>query len=160
MTTAIQPDLFRALLRRHAAGVVVITAPGERPVGFTATSFTSVSLNPPLVSFCLNRASSSWPTMAAAAHVGVHVLTDAQEDLARTFATKGADRFAPPTRWHVGPHGIPVLDDVHAVLLCRVSDRIPAGDHAIVLAELVDGGHTDQATQPLLYHMGRYRRAA
>jgi flavin reductase (DIM6/NTAB) family NADH-FMN oxidoreductase RutF len=160
MTTAIQPDLFRALLRRHAAGVVVITAPGDRPVGFTATSFTSVSLTPPLVSFCLDRASTSWPAVASATHVGVHVLTAAQEDIARTFATKGADRFAPPTRWHQGPYGIPVLDAVHAVLLCRIAERVPAGDHAIVLAELVDGGHTDEATEPLLYHMGRYRRAA
>ena len=160
MTTAIQPDLFRALLRRHAAGVVVITAPGDRPVGFTATSFTSVSLTPPLVSFCLDRASTSWPAVASATHVGVHVLTAAQEDVARTFATKGADRFAPPTRWHRGPHGIPVLDGVHTVLLCRIAERVPAGDHAIVLAELVDGGHTEEATEPLLYHMGRYRRAA
>ena len=160
MTTAIRPDVFRALLRRHAAGVVVITTSGERPAGFTATSFTSVSLNPPLVSFCLDRASSSWAAVSTATHVGVHVLTDAQEDIARTFAAKGVDRFAPPTRWDSGPHGIPILDDVHAVLLCRITDRMPAGDHAIVLAELIDGGHTDNATEPLLYHMGRYRRAA
>jgi flavin reductase (DIM6/NTAB) family NADH-FMN oxidoreductase RutF len=53
-----------------------------------------------------------------------------------------------------------VLEAVHAVLLCRVVDRVPAGDHAIVLAELIDGGHADDATEPLLYHMGRYRRAA
>jgi flavin reductase (DIM6/NTAB) family NADH-FMN oxidoreductase RutF len=160
MTTLIRPDLFRALLRRHAAGVVVITAPGERPAGFTATSFTSVSLDPPLVSFCLDRSSSSWAAVASATHVGVHVLTDAQEDVARTFATKGVDRFAPPIKWGHGPYGIPVLDAVHAVLLCRVADRVPAGDHAIVLAELIDGGHTGDATEPLLYHMGRYRRAA
>lgn len=160
MTAVIQPELFRALLRRHAAGVVVITVPGEHPVGFTVTSFTSVSLRPPLVSFCLDRASSSWPAVAAASYVGVHVLTDTQEALAQTFATKGVDRFAPPTRWHSGPYGVPVLAAVHAVLLCRVVDRVNAGDHAIVLSELVDGDHTGEATEPLLYHNGRYRRAA
>jgi flavin reductase (DIM6/NTAB) family NADH-FMN oxidoreductase RutF len=160
MTTMVRPDLFRALLRRHAAGVVVVTVPGDRPAGFTATSFTSVSLDPPLVSFCLDRSSSSWGAVASATHVGVHVLTDAQEDVARTFATKGLDRFAAPTRWQAGPHGIPVIEAVHALLLCRVIERVPAGDHAIVLAELIDGGHTDDATEPLLYHMGRYRRAA
>lgn len=160
MTLAIQPDLFRALLRRHAAGVVVITAPGERPAGFTATSFTSVSLAPPLVSFCLDRASSSWPAVSVAGHVAVHVLTDEQEHLARTFATRGIDRFAPPTRWRTGPHGVPVLDGVLAVLVCRVAERVPAGDHAIVLAEPVDGAHQSDHGAPLLYHMGRYLHTA
>jgi flavin reductase (DIM6/NTAB) family NADH-FMN oxidoreductase RutF len=158
MTVAIHPDLFRALLRRHAAGVVVITAPGERPAGFTATSFTSVSLDPPLVSFCLDRGSSSWPAVAVADHVAVHVLTDVQETLARTFATRAVDRFAAPTRWHTGPHGVPVLDGVLAVLVCRIVERVPAGDHAIVLAEPVDGEHLADPGAPLLYHMGRYLR--
>jgi flavin reductase (DIM6/NTAB) family NADH-FMN oxidoreductase RutF len=160
MTVAIQPDLFRALLRRHAAGVVVITAPGERPVGFTATSFTSVSLQPPLVSFCLNRASSSWPAVSVAGHVAVHVLTDAQEELARIFATSAIDRFAAPTRWHSGPYEVPVLDGVLAVLVCRVVERVRAGDHAIVLAEPVDGEQLADSGAPLLYHDGRYLRAA
>jgi flavin reductase (DIM6/NTAB) family NADH-FMN oxidoreductase RutF len=160
MTLAIQPDLFRTLLRHHAAGVVVITAPGDRPVGFTATSFTSVSLHPPLVSFCLDRESSSWPAVSVAQHVAVHVLTDAQEDLARTFARRGIDRFAHPTRWRHGPHGVPVLDGVLAALICRVAERVDAGDHTIVLAEPVDGHHADAGGPPLLYHMGRYLRPA
>jgi flavin reductase (DIM6/NTAB) family NADH-FMN oxidoreductase RutF len=157
MTVAIQPDLFRSLLRRHAAGVVVVTAPGARPAGFTATSFTSVSLDPPLVSFCLDRKASSWPAVAMADHVAVHVLTDRQEQVARTFATSGIDRFAPPTRWHTGPHDLPVLDGALAVLFCRIADRVPAGDHAIVLAQPLGGEHHDGADgTPLLYHMGQY----
>ena len=160
MTLAIQPDLFRSLLRRHAAGVVVITAPGARPAGFTATSFTSVSLHPPLVSFCLNRTSSSWPTVETANHVGVHVLTDAQEEVARTFATSGVDRFAAPTRWRSGPHGVPIVDGALAVLVCRIVEKVSAGDHTIVLAEPVEGEYTDRDSAPLVYHMGRYVRAA
>jgi flavin reductase (DIM6/NTAB) family NADH-FMN oxidoreductase RutF len=156
MTLAIQPDLFRSLLRRHAAGVVVITTAEDSPVGFTATSFTSVSLQPPLVSFCLDRRSSSWPAVSVASHVAVHVLTDGQEQLARTFATSGIDRFAAPTRWHTGQHGLPVLDGALAVLVCHVVERIEAGDHAIVLAEPVDGEHLTDDGAPLLYHMGRY----
>ncbi|WP_327005073.1 flavin reductase family protein [Dactylosporangium sp. NBC_01737] len=157
--TAIEPDLFRQLLRRHAAGVVVITATGPHgPAGFTATSFTSVSLHPPLVSFCLDRRSSSWPTVQAAGHVGVHVLADAQEQVARQFATSGIDRFAAPTRWRAGAHDVPVLDGALAVLVCRVVERVHAGDHAIVLAEPVLGEH--QEGLPLLYHMGRYLKAA
>jgi flavin reductase (DIM6/NTAB) family NADH-FMN oxidoreductase RutF len=160
MTIAIEPDLFRAVLRRHAAGVVVITAPGDRPVGFTATSFTSVSLDPPLVSFCLNRGASSWLAVAAASHVAVHVLADHQEELARTFATSGVDRFAEPTRWRAGPFDVPLLDGVQAVLICRIADRVAAGDHAIVLAEPVTAEHVDHDARPLLYHMGRYLKAA
>ena len=156
--TAIEPGLFRALLRRHAAGVVVITAAGPRPAGFTATSFTSVSLDPPLVSFCLDRRSSSWPAVEAAGHVGVHVLADAQEHVARRFATSGIDRFAAPTRWRPGAYDVPVLDGALAVLVCRVVERVHAGDHAIVLAEPVVGEH--QEGLPLLYHDGRYLKAA
>ena len=162
---AIDPDVFRAVLRRHASGVVVITAPGAsnqglKPVGFTATSFTSVSLAPPLVSFCLNRGASSWPAVEVATHVAVHVLADVQEGLARTFATSGVDRFAEPTRWRPGPYGVPVLDGVQAVLICRITDRVAAGDHAIVLAEPLEAVHGVDHAAPLLYHMGRYLRAA
>ena len=164
MGTAIAPDLFRALLRRHAAGVVVVTASGPttdglKPTGFTATSFTSVSLDPPLVSFCLDRGSSSWPAVETATHIGVHLLTSAHADIARTFSTRGIDRFA-PVRWHYGAHGVPVLDDAHATLVCRVAERVRAGDHAIVLAEPVDGGHSAHEAPPLVYHMGQYLRAA
>ncbi|MEV6596313.1 flavin reductase family protein [Actinoplanes sp. NPDC051346] len=145
---------LRGLLRRQASTVTVVTAAGEPPAGFTATSFTSVSLEPPLVSFCLSRDSSSWPTLARASHVAVHLLGADQADLARRFATSGIDRFATPTAWRRGPHGVPVLDAALAWLLCRVTDRIPAGDHAVVLAEPLLGEHGDGA--PLLYHDGRY----
>src|SRR5207302_8363419 len=106
----VDPDLFRTLLRHQASTVTVVTAPGTPPAGFTATSFTSVSLEPPLVSFCLNRSASSWPAVARADHVAVHLLAQGQQDLARRFATSGVDRFAPPTAWRAGPHGVPLLD--------------------------------------------------
>jgi flavin reductase (DIM6/NTAB) family NADH-FMN oxidoreductase RutF len=154
----VDPDRFRVLLRRQAASVAVVTAEGVPPVGFTATSFTSVSLRPPLVSFCLDRSSSSWPTVACAGHVAVHLLGVDQRDIARTFATSGIDRFAAPTRWRPGAHDVPVLDGALAVLVCRVVERVHAGDHAIVLAEPVLGEH--QEGLPLLYHMGRYLKAA
>ncbi len=152
----LDPDLFRSLLRHQAASVVVVTAAAPNPVGFTATSFTSVSLRPPLVSFCLDRSSSSWPTIDAADHVGVHILSQDQEDIARRFATSGVDRFAGPLAWRTGPHGVPLIEDPLAWLVCRVVDRVRAGDHAIVLAEPVLGEHDDEPHPPLLYHMGRY----
>lgn len=154
-------DHFKRLLRDQASSVVVVTANGERSIGFTATSFTSVSLHPPLASFCVNRSSSSWPVIAAVPYVAVHLLAEGQERLARTFAARGIDRFAEPTRWHPGRYGVPLLDGVLTRLLCRVVGRVPAGDHSIVLVEPVHGERLDdrqpgRQRAPLLYHDGRY----
>ncbi|WP_255947636.1 flavin reductase family protein [Streptomyces odontomachi] len=150
------PELLRAVFRRHAAGVAVITAGGEVPVGFTATSLTSVSLDPPLLSFGIGLTASSWPAVSRATHVGVHILGEHQHEVAATFARSGADRFGPPTRWRPGTGGVPILGDVPAWLVCRVVARVPAGDHRIVLAEPVDGDATGVG-RPLLYHEGGFR---
>lgn len=150
------PDLLRSVFRRHAAGVAVITAHGASgPVGFTATSLTSVSAEPPMLSFGIGTGASSWPAISAAGHVGVHILGEHQQELAATFARSGADRFGPATAWREGPEGVPVLDDVQAWLVCRVAARVPAGDHRIVLAEVVLGDSSGPG-RPLLYHQGRF----
>ena len=150
------PDLLRSVFRRHAAGVAVITARGEQgPVGFTATSLSSVSAEPPMLSFGVGADASSWPAIAATDHVGVHILGEHQQDLAATFARSGADRFGPPTVWREGPERVPVLDGVLAWMVCRVVARVPAGDHRIVLAEVVLGDPSGQG-RPLLYHQGRF----
>ncbi|MFL6000483.1 MAG: flavin reductase family protein [Streptomyces sp.] len=150
------PDLLRSTFRRHAAGVAVITAAGDAgPVGFTATSLASVSAEPPLLSFGIGTGASSWPVMSDADHVGVHILGEHQQELAATFARSGADRFGAPTAWHEGPEGVPVLDDVLAWLVCRVIGRVPAGDHRIVLAEVLLGDPTGTG-RPLLYHQGAF----
>ncbi|MFE9705269.1 flavin reductase family protein [Streptomyces sp. NPDC005930] len=150
-------DLLRSVFRRHAAGVAVITARGPGgPVGFTATSLTSVSASPPLLSFGIGTGSSSWPAVSEAEHVGVHLLGEHQEELAATFARSGADRFAAPTAWREGPEGVPVLEGVLAWLVCRAVARVPAGDHRIVLAEVLLGDPAGEG-RPLLYHQGRYQ---
>ncbi|MGA5896175.1 flavin reductase family protein [Streptomyces venetus] len=150
-------DLLRSVFRRHAAGVAVITAQGDAgPVGFTATSLSSVSAEPPLLSFGVGTGSSSWPAIAAAEHVGIHVVGEHQQELAATFARSGADRFAAPTQWREGPEGVPVLDGVIAWLVGRVVARVPAGDHRIVIAEVVHGDPAGSG-RPLLYHQGRFR---
>ena len=150
------PDLLRSTFRRHAAGVAVITARGATgPVGFTATSLTSVSAEPPMISFGVGTGASSWPAIAEADHIGVHILGEHQGDLAATFARSGADRFGAPTAWRDGPEGVPVLDDVLAWLVCRIVARVPAGDHRIVLAEVVLGDPSGGG-RPLLYHQGRF----
>ncbi|CAL9381823.1 putative flavin reductase [Streptomyces sp. enrichment culture] len=150
------PDLLRSVFRKHAAGVAVITARGRSgPVGFTATSLASVSADPPMLSFAVGTGSSSWPAIAVSEHVGVHVLGEHQQELAATFARSGADRFGPATAWREGPEGVPVLHDVPAWMVCKVVTRVPAGDHRIVLAEVLIGDPTGRG-RPLLYHQGRF----
>lgn len=147
-------ELFRSTFRRHAAGVAVVTAAGRRPAGFTATSLISVSARPAALAFGIDTASSSWPVFAEAEHVGVHLLREEQADLAARFARSGVDRFE-ACDWHTGPRGVPVLRDVPAWLVCRVTARVPAGDHKILVAELVTG-HCQEEWRPLLYHAGRF----
>ncbi|MET0418732.1 MAG: flavin reductase family protein [Actinoplanes sp.] len=164
-------DLFRTLLRRQATSVTVITAVARAtdpaclggigaPIraGFTATSFTSVSLDPPLVSFCLGVASSSWPVLARAEHVAVHLLSEGQRDAATIFATSGIDRFTAYPDWTAGPFGVPLLGGVLAHLLCRVVHRVPAGDHTLVIAEPLALGDGGDGT-PLVHHQGGYTTA-
>lgn len=150
------PGLLRAAFRRHAAGVAVISARGPGgPVGFTATSVASVSADPPMLSFGIGTGASSWPVIAAVDRVAVHILGEEQRDLAVRFAASGADRFAPPTSWRPGPGGLPLLDGVLAVLVCRVTARVPAGDHRVVVAEILSGSAAG-AGRPLVYHDGAY----
>ncbi|MFF0451585.1 flavin reductase family protein [Streptomyces sp. NPDC004609] len=149
------PELLRSVFRRHAAGVAVITARGQVPVGFTATSLASVAAEPPLISFGVGTASFSWQVIARTEHVGVHILGEHQGDLAARFATRGVDRFAPPTRWRGGTEGVPVLDGVLAWMVGRVVSRIPAGDHHLVIAEVVEGDSTGPG-RPLVHCQGRF----
>lgn len=152
------PALFRSVFRRHAAGVAVITATGPTgPVGFTATSLTSVAAEPPLLSFGISLGSSCWPAVAQSELVGVHILGEHQEALASVFARTGADRFGPATAWSPGPYGVPVLDGVPAWLVGRIVARMPAGDHRIVVAQAVDGDPHGPG-RPLLYHEGGFHR--
>ncbi|MFB6578388.1 flavin reductase family protein [Streptomyces sp. NPDC056402] len=150
------PDLLRSVFRQHAAGVAVITAQDcGRPVGFTATSLNSVSADPPLLSFTISTGASSWPAVRDSEYLGVHILGEHQRELAGLFARSGADRFGPPTGWAGGPHGVPVLDDVLAWLVCRVVARVPAGEHRVIIAEAVIGDPAGEG-RPLLYHQGRF----
>jgi flavin reductase (DIM6/NTAB) family NADH-FMN oxidoreductase RutF len=144
---------FRRALGRHAAGVVVVTGPG--PVGLTATSLTSVSLDPPLVAFCVSRESTTWPDLRDAELFAVNVLAGDQSAVAARFAGRGVDRFGAPTRWRPGPYDVPLISGVTAHLLCEPYDVIALGDHWLVVG-LVVGTELGSSGEPLLYHHGRY----
>ncbi|MEV4219069.1 flavin reductase family protein [Nonomuraea sp. ATR24] len=154
----VDADRFRQALAVHAAGVVVITAQNAGvPVGLTATSFSSVSLEPPLVSFYVDRSSTTWPALRAAGHFAVNVLAGDQADVASRFARKGVDRFAEPTRWRPGPLGAPLLLDVSAHLVCLPYEIRDVGDHVLVVGLVAEAG-VRSAARPLLYHQGRFGR--
>lgn len=145
---------FRRVFRQHPAAVAVITAGGAAPVGFTATSVVPVAPEPPLLCFNVDRGSSSWPAVQRAAHLAVHLLAADQHEVATAFAASGIDRFAAVTDWRRGPFGLPVLNHTLAWFVVRVVDRVDAGDHSVVIAEIVHAEHRDAT--PLLYHRGRY----
>lgn len=152
-TPIVDAARFRRALGRHAAGVVVVTGPG--PVGLTATSLTSVSLDPPLVSFCVARDSTTWPDLRQAEFFAVNVLAGDQAAVASRFADRGIDRFGSPTRWRPGPYDVPILAGVAAHLLCEPYDTIALGDHWLVVG-LVVGSELGESGEPLLYHHGQY----
>ncbi|MED7947521.1 flavin reductase family protein [Streptomyces sp. BE303] len=151
-------DLLRGALRRHAAGVTVITVAGPGgQAGFTATSFTSVSLEPALVSFYLAATASSAPAVRACEAFTVHILRHDQQELANRFARSGIDRFA-DTPWHTGPHGTPLLPGAAARLTARTTQVTPVGDHLLVVGEVV--GADTEGGPPLVHHNGGYGRFA
>ncbi|MFF3751627.1 flavin reductase family protein [Streptomyces sp. NPDC002018] len=151
--TALAADeILRRTLRRHAAGVTVITVPG--PAGFTATSFTSVSLEPALVSFCLGVTASALAAVQAADRFAVHVLGPGNAALARQFARSGTDRFA-GLQWTRSADGLPLLDGVPAWLTARVTLRQRVGDHVLVVGEVETGGGHGEGPG-LVHHDGAF----
>ncbi|RKN40412.1 flavin reductase family protein [Streptomyces hoynatensis] len=149
-------DVLRSTLRRQALGVAVITVPG--PAGFTATSFTSVSLHPALVSFYLGASASAAPAVLAAERFAAHLLAPRHAGLAEKFARSGIDRFA-GTDWRPGAGNVPLLEGVSAWLTARITLRRPIGDHLLVVGE-VEAGATRAAEPALLHHDGAFARSA
>lgn len=158
--STIDPALFRRVLGCHATGVAAITAltVGEGPVGMAVTSFTSVSLDPPLVAFCPDRKSSTWPKIAAAGRFAVNLLAEDQGEACRAFASRGAEKFA-GIGWRKSAHGLPVLDGALASIECAVEQVIEAGDHFIVLGRVLAMA-ADETAGPLLFFRSAYAQVA
>ncbi|MFE6887705.1 flavin reductase family protein [Streptomyces sp. NPDC057694] len=144
--------ILRRTLRRHASGITVITVPG--PAGFTATSFTSVSLDPALVSFCLGATASTAAAVRRAERFAVHLLGAENTDLARQFARSGIDRFE-GVRYRQETDGLPVLADAPAWLTARVVSRQRLGDHYLVVGQ-VESGDVRQEAPALVHHAGEF----
>lgn len=157
--TDIDSARFRAVLGRFATGVVAIAGidpANGRPVGLAANSFTSVSLDPPLVAFCVAHTSTTWPALREAERLAISILSGPQEEVSRRLAAKGGDKFA-GIGWTRSPGGSPVLDGALAWIECSVESEYAAGDHVIVVARVhqLDKHHDGE---PLLFYKGEYGR--
>jgi flavin reductase (DIM6/NTAB) family NADH-FMN oxidoreductase RutF/DNA-binding IclR family transcriptional regulator len=151
-------DWFRHVLGQYPTGVCVVTAIGEdgQPTGMAIGSFTSASLDPPLVAFLPGKRSTSWPKVRAAGRFCINVLGADQEHVCRRFAFKGGDRFDGVT-WRPATSGSPILDGVVAWVDCDLDSVSEAGDHYLVLGRVRDLG-VGRAASPLIFHRGGYGR--
>ncbi|HJT00480.1 MAG TPA: styrene monooxygenase/indole monooxygenase family protein [Terriglobales bacterium] len=149
---------FRRALGQFATGVTVVTArtTDGRKVGVTVNSFSSVSLDPPLVSWSLSRQAPSFSDFTHATHFAVNVLAANQHHLSRQFSTPVPDKFS-GVEFVEGPAGVPLLSGVNAHFVCRNVRQYDGGDHVIFLGEVEDYKYSDG--EPLVFHSGRYRLA-
>jgi flavin reductase (DIM6/NTAB) family NADH-FMN oxidoreductase RutF/pimeloyl-ACP methyl ester carboxylesterase len=152
------PRTLRDALGCFATGVTVVTTldPAGHPVGLTANSFTSVSLEPPLLLVCLATSAGSLPAFRAGSHFAVNVLHNGQQPVSGRFATKGEDRFA-ATPWEAWDSGVPIIRHSLACFECARDAVYDAGDHVILVGR-VQRVRFEPRRDPLLYFRGKYRR--
>lgn len=151
-------ESFKKVFRRHPAGVAVITGltPEGRPVGFTASSVSSLAAVPPLLSFNMARVSTAWPAVEGTDHLLVHMLGAHNKDLAIRMAGRSDERFT-GDHWSPGPRGLPLLDDVPAWMLGRVVERLRVANNAVIVVQ-VEEGELGEEDEGLVYFERRYHR--
>jgi flavin reductase (DIM6/NTAB) family NADH-FMN oxidoreductase RutF len=151
-------EALRASFRRHASGVSVITltdAAGA-PIGFTATSMTSLGANPPLASFNVSQGSSTFPSLEVGKYVGIHTLGASTVGLAQRMAADHTQRYV-PADWHEGPYGVPVFPAATSILIAKIRDIHNIENNAVVIVDIIEGlaGTEDEA---LLYYQRSYMK--
>ncbi len=162
MTDPVSPGRFdhevlRAAFGAFPTGVTAVCAErGGEVIGLAASSFTSVSLNPPLVSVCIARTSSTWPRLVVGGSLGVSVLADDQGAVARQLAVRSPDRFA-GIRRRSAPSGAVHIEHSCLWLECALTREFPAGDHVIALLE-VEEITTFPEREPLVFHSSEFRQ--
>ena len=151
----IDPAHFRRACSRFATGITICTVAAKdgTPFGLTANSFTSVSCSPPLVLICIDHRSSLIPYFRDSPYFGVNVLTDGQQDLSVRFSQQPEDRFK-GLNWHPSASGVPILAAVLASFECSASQMVDAGDHTILIGEVVRADYSEG--RPLVYYGSSY----
>jgi flavin reductase (DIM6/NTAB) family NADH-FMN oxidoreductase RutF len=156
----LDPGALRQAFGVFPSGVVALAAHvGGRPVGLAASSFTSVSLDPPLVSVNLATTSKTWPDLRRSSHLGVTVLADHHDVLCRQLAGPVGSRFD-DVAWTASEQGAVTIDDGLAQFECTIYREVEAGDHVLVLLELHAVRHVDhtEAGAPLVFHRSGFGR--
>src|SRR5579864_5093688 len=141
---------------KFPTGVTIITvldAEGN-PHGMTASSFTSVSLDPPLVLVCVDHRATVMAPLRRAEHIGINVLSEDQQPLSEHFARRGHDRFD-AVEWYAGHTGVPLIPGALASFECHIQNQVDAGDHTIFIAQVEYAEHSDG--RPLVYFGSGYR---
>jgi flavin reductase (DIM6/NTAB) family NADH-FMN oxidoreductase RutF len=155
--TGHDPRTLRDALGCFATGVTVVTCvQDDEPAGLTVNSFTSVSLDPPLLLVCLHKEAASAAALIAAEHFAINVLQTHQQPASISFSTRGEDRFG-STPWSRGEAGAPILKDSLCVFECERYAVYDGGDHHILVGEVIKASF-DASLDPLLYFRGSYRR--
>ena len=149
-------DSFRSVLGRFASGITIITSIDAegRDVGMTASAFSSVSLQPPLIQVCVDRTASMFEALLHGDRFGVTVLAAEQEALSRRFAAVESSHRFEGIGYSRGDSGVVLLDDALAHIECRMASRMEAGDHMIFIGEVERANARD--ARPLLYYRGGY----
>ena len=151
----IEPAALRRVCGLFVTGVTVVTTgTGGRTTGTTVNSFTSVSLEPPLVLFCLHRDSRLHEVLHESGTFAVNFLGGRQEAVARAFAGRRTADMREVAH-HRGRQGIPVLSDALAFVTCRIVDRFAGGDHTIILGEVLELG-MPRRQEPLIFYAGAF----
>ncbi|HUJ22195.1 MAG TPA: flavin reductase family protein [Bryobacteraceae bacterium] len=153
----IEKQHFRRVCSKFASGITVATVldSAGKSHGLTANSFTSVSLTPPLLLICVDHRSALLEHFRQNDHFGINILHQNQRHLSERFAGSGYDRFE-GVNWYAGETGVPLLPDVLATIECRRVNLVTAGDHDIIIGEVVHANCCDG--EPLLYFGSQYRQ--
>ncbi|MGG7102248.1 flavin reductase family protein [Rhodococcus sp. 24CO] len=154
---ALDGRTLRDVMSNFCTGVTVITAhDGDSPLGFTCQSLVSVSLDPPLLSFCPAKTSTSWPKLREAGSICINVLAHDQKDMCSAFARGGTDKFS-GVDWEAGSNGAPALEGALARIEATIENEHDAGDHTIVVARITDLTVL-RHDGPLLFYRGGFGR--
>lgn len=147
-------DRVRGAHRNYPTGVTVVTtAVDGQPYGLTVNSFSSVSLEPPTVLFCVNEASGTHEHLVDANHVGINILGREQRDVAGVFANSGGDKFA-QIDWQPGLEGVPLITGASARFQARISQTTKVGTHTVFICTILEAETEEH--EPLIYLRGTY----
>jgi flavin reductase (DIM6/NTAB) family NADH-FMN oxidoreductase RutF len=151
------PQAFLRACAQFTTGVAIITVldPDGAPHGMTVNSFTSVSLEPPLVLVCIDHKAGILEYFVKSESFAINILRETQQSLSMRFARPGEDRFG-SVKWYAGDAGMPLIPDALAFLECAVFQRLESGDHTVLIGEVVSA--TRHEGRPLLYFSSNYRR--